>query len=80
MQLVNLDEYRHRDVIEVAKKLLESAERGEIRGLVFVVSVAPGDNRAGVAGEYKRRPEEALKATFKLERLLWRAEPFAGSI
>ena len=79
MELVKLDEYRNRDVIEAARRLLESAERGEIRGLVFVVKVAPGDNRAGVAGEYKRYPEKALQATFQLERLLARTEPFAGS-
>lgn len=80
MQLVNLDEYRSRGVVNALKQLLGAAERGQIRGLAFVVKVAHGDNRAGLAGSYKRNPEAALRAAFMLERHLsgWDSE-FADS-
>lgn len=70
MQLVNLDEYRSRGVVNALRQLLEAAERGQIRGLAFVVKVAHGDNRAGLAGTYKRHPGAALRAAFKLEQHL----------
>jgi hypothetical protein len=58
---------------------LRLAEAGEIRGLVYVANTAPGENRAGIVGEYERHPELALQATFKLERHLVRTGPFADS-
>lgn len=56
--------------MEALRELLSAAEAGDIRGLVFVVKVKPGDNRAGIVGEYRRHPEKALQATFQLERRL----------
>lgn len=70
MQVVNLAQYRSREVIAALRELLEAAEAGEIRGLAYVVKVAPGDNRVGLAGVYKQCPEKALKAAFKLEKEL----------
>ena len=80
MQVVQLDKYRCLEVVEALKELLDAAERGEIRGVVFVVQVKPGDNRAGMAGEYRRHPEKALQATFLLERHLATTGPFAGTL
>jgi hypothetical protein len=79
MRLVNLDQYRSREVVAALEELLEAAKQGEIRGLAYIVKVAPDDNRAGVVGEYKRSPAKALQATFQLERLLANTGPFAGS-
>jgi hypothetical protein len=62
--------YRCREVVEALRELLREAEEGRIRGLAFVVKVAPGDNRADMVGEYRRHPEKAMKATFALEKLL----------
>lgn len=70
MNVVNLSEHRNRDVAEVLRELLELAENRQIHGLAFVVKVGPGDNRAGLAGEYRRHPEKALKAAVLLERHL----------
>lgn len=52
------------------EELLEWARAGDIRGLAYVIKVAPGDNRAGTAGVYRKHPEKALQAAFQLERLL----------
>lgn len=71
MQVVrSLCRYRSKEVVEVLKGLLEAAEKGDIRGLVYVAKVAPGDNRAGMAGVYRTEPAKALQATFALERML----------
>lgn len=80
VQIVQLDKYRSKDVVATLRDLLEAAEKGEIRGIAFVVKVAPGDNRAGLAGEYRRHPEKALQATFMLERHLAKSGPFADSM
>ena len=66
----NLAKRRSREVVEALEKLLKAAEQGEIRGLVYIVQVAPGESRADVVGEYQRDPSKALQATFQLERLL----------
>lgn len=57
-------------MVEALSELLREAEAGRIRGLAWVVKVGPGDNRADMVGEYRKHPELALKATFKLEALL----------
>lgn len=61
--------------MEVIKGLLELAEDGAAQGLSFVVKLGNGDHRAGVAGDYRRRPEEALSATFRMERHLMKGHP-----
>jgi hypothetical protein len=48
------------------------AEDGIATGLAFVVKVGPREHRAATVGDYKRRPEEAMSATFRLERMLRR--------
>lgn len=80
MNLVNLKEYRNRELVAVLKGLLELAEDGTAQGLSFVVKLGKSEHRAGVAGDYRRRPEEALSATFRMERHLMRGQPpFAQS-
>ena len=70
MHVVQIDRYKSLEVVAALRELLSAAERGDIKGIAFVVRVEPGDNRAGVAGEYRRHPEKALRATFQLERHL----------
>lgn len=79
MQLINLEQYRKKEIVETLEALLKAAKAGDIQGLAYVVKVAPGDNRAGTAGIYRRFPEKALQATFELERHLCSAGPFANS-
>lgn len=67
---MRLDEYRSRELVAVLRELTMLAEDGIATGLAFVVKVGQRDHRAGAVGDYKRRPEEALSATFRLERLL----------
>lgn len=80
MRVVQLEKYRNQEVVKALRELLEAAEQGDIRGIVFVVNVKPGDSRAGMAGEYRRHPEKALQATFQLERHLATTGPFAESL
>ena len=80
MQLINLEQYRQKEVVEALRALLKAAEAGDVQGIAYVVQVAPGDNRAGTAGVYRRHPEKALQATFALERHLCSTAPFANSL
>lgn len=68
--VVSLCQHRSKEVVETLEGLLEQAKRGNIRGLVYVAKVAPGDNRVGMAGAYRTCPAKALQATFKLEKYL----------
>lgn len=70
MEVVNLGKYRSREVVAALEELLEWARAGDIRGLAYVINVTPGDSRAGTAGVYRKHPEQALQATFQLERML----------
>jgi hypothetical protein len=70
MKLVSLDEYKNRAVVAALKELLKLAERGDCQGVVFVAKMGARDHRAGLAGDYQRCPEEALSATFQMERHL----------
>lgn len=77
VKLVSMDKYKSRDVVAALEDLLEAAKAGEILGLAYIVKVAPGDNRAGMAGLFKRDPAKALQATFQLERFLAQTGPYA---
>lgn len=79
MKLINLEQYRKKEVVDALKALLAAAEEGEIQGLAYIVRVGAEDHRAGTAGIYRRNPEKALQATFALERHLCNTGPFASS-
>lgn len=68
--MIDLEKYRSQHVTSELKELLKLAEAGKLQGLAFVVKFGPDDHRAGMAGDYQRRPEQALRATFLLERHL----------
>lgn len=75
--VVHLGQRRSAEVIKALEQLLALAKRGQAFGLVYVIKVAHRQHRAGVVGDYSEYPEEALSATFRLERHLtsW-APPF----
>ena len=75
MNLVNLGEYRSRKVVAALNDLLALAHGGHLHGLAFVAKLGPGDHRAGAIGDYQHHPEEALSATFRMERYLMRDQP-----
>lgn len=52
------------------------AEEGEVQGLAFVIKLGPHDHQAGLAGDYRSSPEEAMSATFLMERKLMKDAPF----
>lgn len=77
LHVVDLAAYKNQEMIEVTRALLHLAEKGEARGLSFVVKLGRGDHRAGCVGDYRRNPEEAMSAVFRMERELMRNEtPF----
>ncbi len=73
--VVHLSEYRPTDVESVLEELLESARRGEILGLAFIAKRGPRIHDAGLAGCYRLDPEQALAATFRMERHLMGGPP-----
>lgn len=70
MNVVSLSRFRNKELVAILRELTELAERGQITAHAFVVKFGPNDHRAGVSGDYKRNPEEALTATFRMERRL----------
>ncbi len=77
LHVVAMASYKNQEMIEVAKVLLDLAERGLAQGLSFVVKMGRGDHRAGTAGDYRRNPDEALSAVFRMERdLMAGSAPF----
>lgn len=78
MQLVDLEQYRNRDVVDKARRLLALAESGRVRGFVFAAKLEDGDYGAGLAGDYKRHPEQALPALLQLKELLAGTGPERG--
>lgn len=70
MHVVQLARYRNRKVVAVARELLQMAEEGDLRGLSFVAKLGPRDHRAGVVGEYRDRPEEAVFAALRMKQAL----------
>lgn len=70
MKLVNLAEYRNRELVAVCKELLRLAEEGEAMGLAFVLKLGRGDHRGGLSGDYRRNPDEALAAAVRLKMSL----------
>lgn len=79
MKLIDLEQYRRKEVVDALKVLLAAAEAGQIQGLAYVAKVGPEDHRAGTVGVYHRHPEKALQATFALERHLCQTGPFIES-
>lgn len=71
MQVVQLAQYKNRELVAVLKEMLILAEGGHATALAFVVKVGPRRHWAGLTGDYEIRPEEALPALLRLkERLL----------
>lgn len=70
MRVVSLNKHKNRELVAVLEEMLELARAGNLHGLAFVTKFGHGDHRAGAVGDYRRFPEEALSATFLLERHL----------
>lgn len=80
MKLVELGEYKSRKIVAALNELVALAASGNLRGLAFIAKLGPGDHRAGVIGDYQASPEEALSATFRMERHLMKGQaPFEES-
>ena len=75
MRVVNLCEYRNKGVISALEVLLALARAGEIQGFAFIVKFGPHDHRGGATGDYKKHPDQALGATFRMGRQLMDAPP-----
>ncbi len=69
MEPINLAEYRkrNRDTVAVVKELLQLAESGQATGIAFVVKLGRNGHHAGIEGDYRRNPEEALPAASRLK-------------
>lgn len=65
-------------MVAALKDLITLAEAGGVLGLAFVAKFGPDDHRAGIVGDYRRSPEEAMSATFRLERALRGDRPDFG--
>jgi hypothetical protein len=69
MNLVRLSEYRNRELVAVLKELLNLAEDGHASGMAFVVKIGK-THRGGLAGDYRRNPDEGLSAAARLKHQL----------
>lgn len=75
MRVVRITQRQSKEVVAVLEELLELARAGDVHGVAFVVKRGPRDHWAGAAGDYRRFPEEALSATFLMERALMSGRP-----
>ena len=67
MNVTKIDEHQTREIIIVLQDLLERAEKGGLRGLLFAAKTGPKRHRIGFAGEYWRDPVEALGCITRME-------------
>lgn len=74
-RLVAITQYKNRALVATLRELTKLAEAGVIHGHAFIVKFGPGDHRAGLSGDYKRMPAEALTAAVLMERHLAGASP-----
>ena len=72
MHIIQMSEYKNRDVVKTLETMLALAREGRIHGVAWVAKFGIGDHRAGYAGVYRTHPAKALMATFQLERELRR--------
>lgn len=80
MHVVQMSAYRNRELVAVLRELLAMAEADQAHGLAFVVKLGERSHHAGTAGDYTRYPEQAMAATFRLERHLMQGRaPFDGT-
>lgn len=68
--LVNLSAYRNRKVVAVVRELLELAEKGEAVGIAFVVKLKRSGHHAGIEGDYRTDPDQALPAAVRLKQAI----------
>jgi hypothetical protein len=55
-RVVQLDNYRNRELLQTIERILESAKRGEITGLAYAIHLDGGKQCAGVIGDYIEDP------------------------
>ena len=70
MRVVNLVEHRNHEVISALEELLALAQAGDITALAFIVQTGPRRHKAGLVGNYRRRPSEAIPALLTLKHRL----------
>lgn len=68
MRVVQLQRYRNRAVVAVAREILALAETGDVQALSFVIKLGRRDHRAGLVGDYESSPEEALLAALRMKQ------------
>lgn len=57
-------------VVAAVRELLELAEAGSLQGLTFIAKLGRRDHRAGLLGDYRESPQEALIAAIRLKEQL----------
>jgi len=67
MRVVNLVAYPNHEVISALEELLVLARSGDVTALAFIVQTGPKRHKAGLAGNYRRRPGEAIPALLTLK-------------
>lgn len=70
MRIVNLMAYRSHEVVSVLEELLALAKAGDVTALAFVIQAGPLMHKAGISGDYRRHPGEAIPALLTLKNRL----------
>lgn len=61
----SLRECKQRDLVKTIESILESAKRGEIKGLLYAVHMADGGQYVGAVGDYIEDPEPGLNKIYE---------------
>lgn len=70
MRVVDLVAYRSHEVVSALEELLVLAKAGDVTALAFIVQVGTQQHKAGLSGNYQRRPGEAIPALLTLKHRL----------
>ena len=67
MNVTQIDQHPHNDTVLALREILERAERGQVRGLVFAIKLPGRRHRIGFTGSYFDDPIDALGTVTRIE-------------
>lgn len=68
--VVNINDFRNRDVIRLCEQLLQKAISGELTGLIYTARLDDEDHAVAAVGCYARDPMVGLPAMAKMAAIL----------
>lgn len=68
--MVNLADYKNREVVKICERLLQKALAGELTGLIYAARIRDEDRPVSAAGVYAKNPAVGLAAMGRASDIL----------